>query len=70
MYSQWVGSTTLAKSWLKKMSYVIGFLNQTRVLEFFTENGIWELSDEFWVLVMSFGDWVKKIWAMGKPNGP
>ena len=38
------------------MSYVIGFLNQTRVLEFFTENGIWELSDEFWVLVMSFGN--------------
>ena len=27
MYSQWVGSTTLAKSWLKKMSYVIEFLN-------------------------------------------
>ena len=35
------------------MSYVIGFLNQIGVLGFFSEIEIWELSDEFWVLVMS-----------------
>ena len=43
------------------MSYVIEFLNQTRVLGFFSESEIWELSDEFWLLVMSFGNLAKKI---------
>ena len=52
------------------MSYVIGFLNQTGVLGFFSESGIWELSDEFWVLVMSFGNWVKKIEWWGNQTGP
>ena len=43
------------------MSYVIGFLNQIRVLGFFSESGIWELSDEFGVLVIVLETELRKL---------
>ena len=39
-----VGSTVLAKSWVKKVRYVIRFLNQTYVFEFLRKSEVWVMS--------------------------
>ena len=51
------------------MSYMIGFLNQTRVLGFFNESRV---SYELWVLGLSYENWVLSYenWDTFKPNGP
>ena len=36
----------LAKSGLKKLRYVIELSNQTTILEFLSDSGVWVMSDE------------------------
>ena len=36
------------------------FCNQTTILEFLSDSGVWVMSDEIWVRVMSYKYWVMK----------
>ena len=47
------------------MRYVTGFCNQTKILKVLSDSGVWVMSFEFELWVLSYENWV-----MSKPNKP